>query len=84
MVLYNMLELAKNNARILFAGSSEVYGNPKIHPQSESYYGYVNPISERSCYVEGKRMSESLCFDYFRRYKTEIRLRGYLIHMDQE
>ena len=71
---YNMLELAKkNNARILFASSSEVYGNPKIHPQSESYYGYVNPISERSCYVEGKRMSESLCFD-FRRYKTEIRI----------
>ena len=72
---YNMLELAKkNNARILFASSSEIYGNPKVHPQNESYYGYVNPISERSCYVEGKRISESLCLDYFRRYKTEIRI----------
>jgi len=72
---YNMLELAqKNNARILFASSSEIYGNPKVHPQSESYNGCVNPISERSCYVEGKRISESLCFDFFRKYKTQIRI----------
>lgn len=72
---YNMLELAKNyNARILFASSSEIYGNPKVHPQVESYYGHVNPINERSCYVEGKRLSESLCLDYYRAYKTDIRI----------
>ena len=72
---YNMLELAKkNNARILIASSSEIYGNPKVHPQPESYFGYVNPISKRSCYVEGKRFCESLALDYLRIHKTDIRI----------
>ena len=72
---YNMLELAKkNNARILIASSSEIYGNPKVHPQPETYFGYVNPISKRSCYVEGKRFCESLALDYLRIHKTDIRI----------
>lgn len=72
---YNMLELAKkNNARILIASSSEIYGNPKVHPQPESYFGYVDPISKRSCYSEGKRFSESLALDYLRIHKTDIRI----------
>ena len=58
---YNMLELAKkNDARFLFASTSEVYGNPKIHPQTEDYFGNVNFTGERSCYSEGKRNAESL------------------------
>ena len=72
---FNMLELAKKyDARILMASSSEIYGDPKVHPQPENYFGFVNPISERSCYVEGKRFSESLCFDYFRTHSTDIRI----------
>ncbi len=71
----NMLELArKTNARILQASTSEVYGNPQIHPQPESYWGSVNPIGIRSCYDEGKRMAETLFFDYHRQYDVDIRV----------
>jgi UDP-glucuronate decarboxylase len=72
---YNMLGLARRvGARILFASTSEVYGNPKIHPQSENYNGNVNPIGIRSCYNEGKRVAESLCYDYMRMHGIEIRI----------
>ena len=72
---YNLLNLAsKLKARFLFASSSEIYGNPKLHPQKESYFGNVNPIGVRSCYDEGKRMAESLCTDYVRMYRTDIRI----------
>jgi UDP-glucuronate decarboxylase len=71
----NMLGLAKRvNARILQASTSEVYGDPEIHPQPESYRGNVNPIGIRSCYDEGKRMSESLFFDYHRQHHVDIRV----------
>lgn len=71
----NMLELAKKNqAKILHASTSEVYGDPKIHPQTEDYRGEVNPIGIRSCYDEGKRCAESLCFDYKRQYGVDIRI----------
>src|SRR5574344_78462 len=71
----NMLELAhKNNARILQASTSEVYGNPLIHPQNETYWGNVNPIGIRSCYDEGKRCAETLFFDYNRQYGVDIRI----------
>ena len=70
-----MLELARHNkARLLFASTSEVYGDPEISPQEESYKGSVNPIGTRSCYDEGKRVAESLCFDYFRTHNVEIRI----------
>ena len=72
---YNMLGLAKRvGARILFASTSEVYGNPEKHPQPESYNGNVNPIGIRSCYDEGKRVAESLCYDYKRMHNVEIRI----------
>ena len=72
---YNMLGLARRlGARILFASTSEVYGNPTIHPQVESYTGNVNPIGIRSCYDEGKRAAESLCYDYMRMHNLEIRI----------
>ncbi|MFC1894499.1 UDP-glucuronic acid decarboxylase family protein [Candidatus Dependentiae bacterium] len=71
----NMLELAKKkNARILQASTSEVYGDPVIHPQVESYKGNVNPIGIRSCYDEGKRCAESLFFDYYRMHKVDIKI----------
>lgn len=71
----NMLELAlKTKAKILHASTSEVYGNPKEHPQSEPYWGHVNPIGPRSCYDEGKRASETLCADYSREYGVDVRL----------
>ena len=71
----NMLELAKKyKAKLLLASSSEVYGEPKEHPQRENYWGNVNPIGKRSCYVEGKRMAESLCFDFARMYKLDIKV----------
>ena len=71
----HMLDLArKNNARILQASTSEVYGDPEVHPQPESYRGCVNPIGIRSCYDEGKRMAETLFFDYHRQYGTDIRV----------
>jgi len=62
--VFNMLELASNTgARILQASTSEVYGDPKVHPQSEDYWGHVNPIGIRACYDEGKRAAETLIFD---------------------
>ena len=71
----NMLGLAKRlNARILQASTSEVYGDPQIHPQTEEYWGHVNPIGTRSCYDEGKRCAETLCFDYHRQHKLEIKV----------
>ncbi|MFH1048478.1 MAG: UDP-glucuronic acid decarboxylase family protein [Patescibacteria group bacterium] len=73
--VFNMLALAKKNkARILQASTSEVYGDPLEHPQKETYWGNVNPIGVRSCYDEGKRLAETLCMDYWRQYKTEIRI----------
>ena len=71
----NMLGLAKRlRARILQASTSEVYGDPEIHPQSEDYWGHVNPIGIRSCYDEGKRCAETLFFDYWRQHKLEIKV----------
>lgn len=71
----NMLGLAKRlNARIFQASTSEVYGDPSIHPQTESYWGNVNPIGIRSCYDEGKRCAETLFFDYHRQHKLDIRV----------
>ena len=71
----NMLELAKKNeARILQTSTSEVYGDPLVHPQTESYWGNVNPIGKRSCYDEGKRGAETLFFDYHRQYGVDIRV----------
>ncbi len=72
---YNMLELAKRtNAKILLASTSEIYGEPEIHPQPENYKGSVNNLGTRSCYIEGKRIAESLCFDFFRQFKTNIKI----------
>jgi len=71
----NMLELAKRTgARILQASTSEVYGDPEEHPQTESYKGNVNPIGPRACYDEGKRCAETLFFDYFREYQVDIKM----------
>ena len=71
----NMLGLAKRvSARILQASTSEVYGDPEIHPQQESYWGYVNPIGLRSCYDEGKRVAETLMMDYHRQNHVDIKL----------
>jgi UDP-glucuronate decarboxylase len=71
----NMLGLAKRTkARILQASTSEVYGDPTLHPQPESYWGHVNPIGPRSCYDEGKRCAETLFFDYHRQNGVEIRV----------
>lgn len=71
----NMLGLAKRTgARILQASTSEVYGDPAIHPQPEEYWGHVNPIGIRSCYDEGKRVAETLCFDYHRMNEVEIKV----------
>ena len=73
--IINMLELAKgNNATILQASTSEVYGNPLVHPQEETYWGNVNPVGIRSCYDEGKRCAETLMTDYHRQYNTDIRI----------
>ncbi len=71
----NMLGLAKRvKARILQASTSEVYGDPTVHPQVESYWGNVNPIGSRSCYDEGKRCAETLFFDYNRQHRLRIRV----------
>lgn len=71
----NMLGLAKRTkARILQASTSEVYGDPEVHPQTEDYWGRVNPIGIRSCYDEGKRCAETLFFDYYRQYKLPIKV----------
>jgi UDP-glucuronate decarboxylase len=71
----NMLGLAKRvGARILHTSTSEVYGDPQVHPQPESYWGNVNPIGIRSCYDEGKRVAETLFFDYHRQNRVDIRV----------
>jgi len=71
----NMLGLAKkNNAKILQASTSEVYGDPEIHPQTEKYNGNVNPLGYRSCYDEGKRCSETLFMDYYREHNLKIKI----------
>ncbi len=71
----NMLGLAKRlKARIFQASTSEVYGDPAVHPQPESYWGHVNPIGPRSCYDEGKRCAETLFFDYYRQHALDIKV----------
>jgi UDP-glucuronate decarboxylase len=72
---YNMLELARRkSARILQASTSEVYGDPELHPQAEDYVGHVNPIGPRACYDEGKRAAETLFFDYRRLHRASIKV----------
>jgi UDP-glucuronate decarboxylase len=71
----NVLGLAKRcKARILHASTSEVYGDPTVHPQPESYWGNVNPLGPRSCYDEGKRVAESLCMNYHQEHNLEVRI----------
>ncbi len=71
----NMLGLAKRlKCKVLQASTSEVYGDPEVHPQREDYWGHVNPIGYRSCYDEGKRCAETLFFDYYRQHKVEIKV----------
>lgn len=71
----NMLGLAKRTgAKIFQASTSEVYGDPQVHPQQEGYWGHVNPIGERSCYDEGKRCAETLFFDYYRQHRLRIKV----------
>ncbi len=71
----NCLGLAKRvKARVFQASTSEVYGDPQVHPQPESYWGHVNPVGRRSCYDEGKRCAETLFFDYYRENKVDIRV----------
>lgn len=87
--IINMLDLATRcNATLLQFSTSEVYGEPEVHPQSETYRGSVNPIGIRSCYDEGKRCAESLCFDYRREFGTKIKVvrifNTYGPHMDPE
>lgn len=73
--IMNMLELArKNGAKILQASTSEVYGDPLVHPQNETYWGNVNPIGVRSCYDEGKRCAETIMTDYHRQYGIDIKI----------
>lgn len=72
---YNVLGLAKRTgARVVQASTSEVYGDPNVHPQTEAYWGNVNPIGIRSCYDEGKRVAETLCFDYQRMHNVDVRV----------
>ena len=71
----NVLKLAKiNNAQLLFTSTSEIYGDPEIHPQNESYKGSVNTLGQRSCYVEGKRIAETLCHNYSKRHSLDIKI----------
>ena len=71
----NMLDLAKQEKASIFqASTSEVYGDPKIHPQEESYWGHVNPVGMRSCYDEGKRCAETLFFDYHRQFDLDVKV----------
>ena len=71
----NLLELAKaNNARFLLASTSEVYGDPQVHPQREDYFGNVNTFGPRACYDEGKRCAETVCYEYNRMHNIEIRV----------
>jgi len=72
---YNVLELARQKgARVLQASTSEVYGDPEVHPQSESYFGHVNPVGPRACYDEGKRSAETMFFDYHRVHRVPIKV----------
>ncbi len=72
---YNLLEIARRNEIVMLqASTSEVYGDPAVHPQSETYWGHVNPTGVRACYDEGKRCAESLCFDYRRKYGVDVRV----------
>lgn len=71
----HVLQLAKDkNATVLLTSTSEVYGDPLVHPQQEEYFGNVNPIGMRSCYDEGKRVSETMFFDHYRMYQTKIKV----------
>jgi UDP-glucuronate decarboxylase len=71
----NLLDVAReSNARILIASTSEIYGDPALHPQPEGYWGHVNPIGPRACYDEGKRCAEALAVSYARQYGTEVRI----------
>lgn len=71
----NMLDLARKvKGKLIQASTSEVYGDPHVHPQTEAYWGNVNPIGFRSCYDEGKRTAETLCFDYFRQYQVPVKV----------
>lgn len=71
----NVLELArKHGSKVLFTSTSEVYGDPQIHPQPEEYFGNVNTVGERSCYDEGKRVAESLIYEYRRKFKMDIKI----------
>lgn len=73
--LVNLLTLARaNNARIFQASTSEVYGNPHVHPQREDYHGNVNSVGPRACYDEGKRCAEALCMDYFRLHRVQVKI----------
>lgn len=73
--ILNLLDISKeNNSKILQASTSEVYGNPIVHPQKETYWGNVNPIGIRSCYDEGKRMAETFLVDYNRQYGIDVRI----------
>lgn len=73
--IMNVLESAcYSGAKVLQASTSEVYGDPLVHPQTEEYWGHVNPIGIRSCYDEGKRCAETLCFDYSRRYELDVKV----------
>src|ERR687895_1348645 len=72
---HNALGLAKfKRARFLLASTSEIYGDPQVHPQPETYWGHVNPIGIRSCYDEGKRLAETLMMDYHRQNRVDIRI----------
>lgn len=72
---YHLLELAhKHEAKFLFASSSEIYGEPLVHPQNEEYFGNVNPNGIRSCYDEGKRFGEAICFTYLRKFSLDVRV----------
>ena len=73
--MHHVLELARGcGARVFQASTSEVYGDPEIHPQTELYRGAVNPVGPRACYDEGKRAAETLCFDYYRQYGVDVRV----------
>lgn len=75
MGMIQALELGKlTGARVFQASTSEIYGDPLVHPQTEQYWGNVNPLSKRACYDEGKRCAETLCFDYYREYGVDIRV----------
>ena len=73
--MINVLDLARTvGAKVLFTSTSEVYGDPEVHPQTEDYWGHVNPIGVRSCYDEGKRAAETLCVDYGRQYELDTKI----------